>query len=329
MATETMSLGINDPSKYNQYNNALKAVNDAARSNVGENFNTLGRGQVSDFLTRKHHTLHSDSKFLNKAYYGDTADVNANPEHTQYANALNDYFKGTGYGAANGIGLQNGGTWQDYADKTTQAYNTAMNNASNQLKDYGNTFTQGYNVYSKGSLGDNLVDQRNQQYFADAQKILDRDKARGYLSTAGYQTALNELAKNQAYNRGLLAGQGNELYTNWNTDLDQLRTTNFDSGKDSIEKNANNWLNNYNNLTSGTMDQLGSYIDTQGKMQNYANDYINDDAFLSALTSNTYNPDSYIATGAEAQGVYNPFIRGQFSNSRRTRRMNLDSIGEY
>ena len=324
-----MLLGRNktNTAKYNQYNNALNTVNDAARGLEGESFNTLGGTKAVDVEVPKLNTRKIRSPMYITDYYGDYADTNAN-ENSSYANLLNDYFKGTGYGSAKGIGLQSGGKWDDYAKNTANAYQKAMDTASNQLKDYGyQNYLKNYDYGVTDSGFGGLVDQRNESMFNDAKAQLDRDKARGYLNNAGYQTALNALMDNTAYNRGLLVNEGMSQYDKWNTDMDQIRTQGFDTGLDSLSANANNYMKNYNAMTGGNMAGLGSYGTTLDSLNNYGQN-INNDAFLAALTSNTYDPSTYVATGAEHQGVYNPFNRGQFNVGRR-KRMTLNSIGEY
>ena len=322
-----MYLGRNDTTKYNQYNNALNAVNNAARGLQGESFNSLGAGSAVGGMERHKHKAKSDTHSYFTDYYGDMADTGAN-ENSSYANLLNDYFNGTGYGPAKGIGLQSGGSWDDYAKNTANAYQKAMDTASNQLKDYGyQNYLKNYDYGTTDSGFGGLVDQRNESMFNDAKAQLDRDRSRGYLNNAGYQTALNALMDNTAYNRGLLTNEGMSQYDKWNTDMNQIRTQGFDSGLDSLSANANNYMKNYNVMTGGNMAGLGSYGTTLDSLNNYGQN-ISDDAFLAALTSNTYDPSTYVATGAEHQGVYNPFNRGQFNVGRR-KRMTLNSIGEY
>ena len=317
-----------DSGAYNQYNNALNAVNNAARGFEGEGFNTLGRGETGIGVERHKHKTKSDTHSYYNTYGGDYADTNANA-NSGYANLLNDYFNGTGYGKASGIGLQKGNSWDDYAKATSNAYQAAMDAASDQLKnDAYSNYLKNYDYSSGDSNFGSLVNQRNQGMFDEAKSQLDRDKARGYLNNAGYQTALNALMGNVDYNRGLLNNEGINQYDKWSNDLNQIRSTGFDSGLDSLSANANNYMKNYNAMTQGNMSGLGSYQSTLGQMQDYGRN-INDDSFLAALMSNSYDPATYTATGAEQQGFYNPFSRGQFSGGRRPRRMNLDSIGEY
>lgn len=326
----TMQFGSDSAggARYNQYNNALNALNDAGRAAYGEDFNTIGKGFVENYSVRKKHRARSDTHQMHTRYGGDYADVGAN-ENSSYANMLNDYMNNTGYGKANGLGLNTGASWSDYSKGVSDSYQSAMDAASNQMKDQ--VYNDYLGKYDKGGENNSfysLVDQKNQGYYDEAANKLKRDLARGYLNNAGYQTALNALSGNVDYNKGLLTNEGSSQYDTWNNDLNQMRVSGFDNGLDSLSSNANNYMKYYNNMVGGNMSGLGSYTSTLNNIMNYAGNNISDDAFLAALTSNTYDPNTYVATGAEQQGLYNPFLRGQFGGGRR-KRMTLDSIGEY
>lgn len=328
MATMQFGSDSAGKAKYDQYNNALNALNDAGRAAYGEDFNTIGKGFTEGYATRNKHKARSDTHQYHTRYGGDYADVNAN-ENSSYANMLNDYMNNTGYGKANGLGLNTGASWDDYAKGVSDSYQSAMDNASNQMKDQVyNDYLGRYDKGGKDNSFYSLVDQKNQSYYDEAANKLKRDLARGYLNNAGYQTALNALQGNVDYNKGLLTNEGSSQYDTWNNDLNQMRVSGFDNGLDSLSSNANNYMKYYNNMVGGNMSGLGSYTSTLDNIRNYAGNNISDDAFSAALTSNTYDPNTYVATGAEQQGLYNPFLRGQFGGGRR-KRMTLDSIGEY
>ena len=316
-------LGAGGGAKYNQYNNAMKSVNDAARQFEGEGFGQVGNsGTYRDWYKGK--TKTGRSKMKSRTGY----EVGGNYGDDSYSNILKDYQYDTGYNAAGkGMGKSD---WDTYAGAVSKGYQDAMDNASKGLEDTAyNNWLSNYDYNSTGSNFGSLVDQQNQSYYGDAKDKLDRDLKRGYLNYAGYQTALNALNDNVANNRGELYKQGQNKYDTWNTDLNQLRTSGFDSGVDSLSNNALNYIRNYNALKSGDLTGLGSYQDTYGQMSDYANSNIGDDSFLAALTANTYDPDTYVATGAEGQGFYNPLQRGQFNTSRRKKSWRLDNIGEY
>ena len=316
-------LGSGGGAQYNQYNDAMKNVNDAARQFEGEGFGQVGRSGTGT-ETYKKHTKMGHHKTGTRITYN----VGGNYGDDSYSNILKDYQYGTGYNAAGkGMGKSN---WADYAGAVSTGYREAMDNASEGLKDTAyNNWLSNYDYGNTGSGFGSLVDQQNQSYYDEAKGKLDRDLKRGYLNYAGYQTALNALNDNVANNRGKLSEQGQNKYDTWNTDLNQMRTSGFDTGVDSLNNNELNYIRNYNALKGGDLTQLGSYQDTYGQMSDYANNNIGDDYFLSALTANTFDPDTYVATGAENQGFYNPFQRGQFNTGRKKRTWGLDNIGEY
>jgi hypothetical protein len=315
-------LGSGGGAQYNQYNDAMKKVNDAARQFEGEGFGQVGgSGTYKDWYKVKtkmgHHKMKSRTGYEVGGNYGDDS----------YSNILKDYQYGTGYNSGGtGMGKSD---WDTYARKVSTGYQKAMDEASQKLGDTANNWLSNYDYGNTGSNFGSLLDQQNQSYYGDAKDKLDRDLKRGYLNYAGYQTALNALNDNIANNRGKLYEQGQNKYDTWKNDLTQMRTSGFDSGVDSLSNNALNYIRNYNALKGGDLSQLGSYQNTYGQMSDYANSNIGDDSFLSALTANTYDPDTYVATGAEGQGFYNPFQRGQFNTGRKKKSWGLDNIGEY
>lgn len=296
--------------QYNNYNAAMNAINDWGTQNQ-DNWNNVG-GSTYNAWTEKVKTRGGHHKKENhERWY-----VNPNSGN----HILDDYVSG---GSALGSGYNyNTRGWGDYANQASNQFNQTYNNTSKNLYDQAqNQYTGMYDPYNNESNFNSLIGSKDTSQYGDASDVLKRDLARGYLSQAGYQTALNKLNNQQATNQQNLRDLGLGQYNAWKDALGQEWANNIDT------LDNNSWMkyyNNWNNYDGANMNQL--FSNAQNAVGDYANAYINDDIFNNAIDVSLYDPDSYTAQGAQYQGMYNPFNR---SVSNRRRRVTLDNIGEF
>lgn len=293
-----------DTSKRDRFNDATNQANAAGRTLYGNDWNNIGGAVDIGWY---------DGNKSNNDWYG-----NYSRGNTGIDRAYNDWLRGNRFGSIDA------NDWNTQKKNIDSSYNNAMSNLGTGLDDYSKGFLDNYNPYADSSFYD-IVDERNNQMYDDAKNVLDRDYKNGYLNYVGYNKALDELNRTTAGNRQGLISEGTNWYNNALNEMNQLRAKLFTQGVDSLESNPFASLQNYNALLSGNLGSLGSYDNAYNAIGDYANNYINDDQLMYSMNTNLYDPEQYVATGANEQGVWNPAVIG----GRSRKRYGLDNIGEF
>lgn len=204
------------------------------------------------------------------------------------------------------------GDWDQYQQAQTTAFNNQYNLASdNYLRDYINQYLDPYRTNLDTSLNT-----ANDKQFADAKSKLDAQLSRGYLSDTGYNKALADLEAQVSGNLGGLSNVYNSQLNSWNDDISQAWAKGANAS--SLANDPYAWLNadkymQFDEAKRG-VGSLGDHI------TNYGGGLM--DSLLAA--NNSYNPDEYIATGANYQGVFNP----EFDFNTKKKK-NAENIGAF
>jgi len=297
---------VNDPGRYN---NAVNLMNEQARSAGLNDWSNLGGAYKKFYYYDKDRPYGMFNAYEDAGIRKGTATVgnyaNGSGPASQF---FNDYLNGNQFGS--------------YANND---FNTYMNNAKTYYGNRVNELSDSTNDYITGKLNDdgtyaqegllskygqgnqyrnNLVNSKQNEFYNDAKSVIDRDYARGYLSGAGYQNALNELNNQNGTVNKALNLQADNFYGRALDDLKQYAQDKYFNTPDVSD--AYGYLRNYGNYDN--LANSESYQNMLDFLNKQMVDNYNDEALLGELTANSYNPDAYSATGANEQGVYNPFI---------------------
>lgn len=242
-------------------------------------------------VKKKHRAKSATTSYENQ--YG----VQGNREDNTALNDYLDYMQRTGTNDFDAYKQQQANTFAtNYAKYADEALKSQINN-----------YLGGYNTGRQSN-----VSAADQAKYTEAKEVLDRQLARGYLSGIGYQKALSKLNEQQGSNQTAMSNAYNALYNDFEDDLSQAWQ------KGLITPGEYDWLNAADNL---------NFTDAYGNLAGIS-EGINDDAFRSAMyAANIYNPDEYIAYGAENQGQYDPTFDST-SGGKKKRPVSTTGINE-
>lgn len=291
------------------------------RAKTGGNVTELSKGQYNNVKAFQdwYNGWKTDDEDLNALWSGTYAVKKDSPYKKAKTKYYNQYgaYNNTGNSYLDAFLTSGSGDFNNYLNKQMSDYQkNYQNKADSLLKDYTSQYLN--DIYN--SKVDN-VNSTNQSLYDEAAATIDRQLKRGYLSDSGYNKAIQELQSQMGLNAQALTGAYDSQVGTWEDGLSQAWAKDLlDSSKLNDEYT---WLGGINENT---------WADPIKGITNYGDSYIANggiDALTQAMKAvNTFNPDTYIAKGAEAQGQYNPFDINAVNNNKKKKKDEL-SVGAF
>lgn len=279
-------------------------------ANTGGNVVELSKDQYNNVKAFQdwYNDWKTDDEDLNALWSGTYAVKKDSPLKKAKTTYYDQYgaYNNTGNSYLDAFLASGSGDFNTYLNKQMSDYQkNYQNKADSLLKDYTSQYLN--DIYN-GKV-DN-VNSTNQSLYDEAAAAIDRQLKRGYLSDSGYNKAIQELQSQMGLNAQALTGAYDSQVGTWEDGLSQAWAKGLLDSSKFDDKYT--WLDG---ITEDT------WADSTKGITNYGDSYIANggiDALIQAMKAvNTFNPDTYIAQGAEAQGQYNPYDINAVNNKKK------------